>query len=193
MRLAKTKFDKEITYCNDEYVAVRLMTDVDKENEISIGGIILPGTHQENGRLFQAQILKVGKVAHEKYGIEEGDYVFIDFLATYGHSYPIATLKYDSVIYKTNVDATEFYPLKDMCFVEATKTEDVTNLNGIYVPNYSERLMTGKIIKKNFDDDSINIGDTIILTKGSDNVKIGNRSIKIYKKDMIVAVVKDDE
>lgn len=80
-----------------------------------------------------------------------------------------------------------------MCFVEATKTEDVTNLNGIYVPNYSERLMTGKIIKKNFDDDSINVGDTIILTKGADNVKIGNRSIKIYKKDMIVAVVKDDE
>ena len=103
-----TKFDKKCKCCPD-FVAVRILDNCD---ELKVGSIYLPSTSKLNERLARCIVEDVGTNAAEKYGICVGDYVYIDRLSTFAHTAPVALLKYENVIMKTNKDATEFYPAR---------------------------------------------------------------------------------
>lgn len=113
----------------------------------------------------------IGKNASEKTGVKAGDYVMIDRLATFAWTAPSAALKYDSVICKTDSSKTEFFPLEGNLFVEPEQKDDVSNVNGVYVANYTKRLNTGIITKIGFqksDEWPFGVGDRVMLVKGGD-------------------------
>lgn len=184
-------FDKKLI-CGPEYVAVRI---IDNCEELKIGSIWLPQTAESNSRLAFAKIENVGSKATEEYGLQVGDYVMIDRLSTFAHTAPVAALKYNNIICKTNENATEFWPLKNMVFVEPIKKDSMSKINNIYVPSsYDDKLNVGIIVKMNCCKDldlPFNVGDKVLLSSGADNIKLGDKTIRIYKYDMIVATIKD--
>lgn len=184
------QFDKKCKCC-PEFVCVRILDNCD---DLKVGSIYLPSTSQANSRLAHCIIEDVGSEAHEKYGLNVGDYVMIDRLSTYVHTAPIALLKFNNVILKTNKDKSEFWPLKNMIFVEPDKHEAETNLGGIVVPNYAERLNTGTVTKMNCDAElnlGIEVGDKVLVTKGADVVQLGTTTLNIFKHDMIICKILD--
>lgn len=182
------EFNKKLT-CGPKFVAVRILENCE---DLKIGNIYVSSNYSANGRLARAIVESVGTEAAEKYGISVGQYVMIDRLATFAHTAPVAALEYNSVICITNADGSEFWPLKDMIFVEENETGSVTNVGGIYVNDYAERLRTGTITKMNCSEElPFNVNDKVLLTKGADNVSIGNKTLRIYKKDMIIAKIED--
>lgn len=184
------KFDKKLK-CGNDFVAV---TVIDTSDELKIGNIYVADSIGANSRMAFCKVDDVGAHAKEILGIEIGDYVMIDRLATFAWTAPSAALKYDSVICKTNEDRSEFFPLKDVVFVDPTEKSDTTSINGILVTNYDKRLNTGTITKMGFETSEaypFNVGDKVMLVKGGDQVNIGSTSIYIYKKDMLVCTVED--
>ena len=184
------EFNKKLT-CGNDFVAVEVLN---VQNEIKQGSIWLPADTGSNSRLAFCRVDNIGKNAHEITGIEPGDYVMIDRLATFAWTAPAAALKYDSVICKTNSTKTDFWPLKDSMFVAPDKKNDVTDVNGIAVLNYEHRLNTGVIVKTAFektDDYPFEPGQRVMLVKGGDHIQIGEASFHIFKKDMIVCVIED--
>lgn len=184
------EFDKKLT-CGPEFVAVRILENCE---ELKIGSIWLPQSAEANSRLAFAIIENVGSKAAEEYNIKVGDYVMFDRLSTFAHTAPVAVMRYNNVICLTNKDRSEFFPLKNMLFVEMDEKEDITKVNNIYVKGYADKLHTGTILKMNCEE-SLNLpfaeGDKIMLTKGADVVTIGEHTIRIYKHDMIVAKIED--
>lgn len=184
------EFDKKCV-CGPEFVCVRILDNCDN---LKVGTLVLPSSIEANGRLAHCIIEDVGAIAAEKHGIKVGDYVMIDRLSTFAHTQPVALLKYDSVIMKTNVDRSEFYPLRNMLFVEPDEKSSIIKVDGIYVPSSADRLNLGTIVKMNCDAE-LNLpfkeNDVVVLTKGADVVSVDNKTIRIYKHDMIVCVVKD--
>ena len=186
------KFDKKLT-CGKDYVAV---TVLDVQNESKVGNIYLPDTFMANGRLAHCKVDNVGSGAKERLGIEVGDYVMVDRLATFAWTAPSAALKYDSVICKTNGSRTEYFPLKDTMFVEPDEKSDKTEVNGVLVVNYEKRLRLGTITKTAFDKSDeypFGIGDKVMLVNGGDLLDAGDVKIHIYKKDMVVCTVEDKQ
>jgi co-chaperonin GroES (HSP10) len=186
------KFDKKLK-CGNDFVAV---TVIDTLDELKIGNIYISDSIAANNRLAFCKVDDVGVNAKDILGIEIGDYVMIDRLATFAWTAPSAALKYDSVICKTNADRTEFWPLKDVLFVEPDTKNDTTNVNGVFVTNYDKRLNTGTIVKMGFetnDEYPFNIGDKVMLVKGGDEVNLGKTKLFIYKKDMIVCTITEKE
>ena len=184
------EFDKKLK-CGSDFVAVRVISN---DEEMSIGGIYLPDTFQANGRLAFCQVEDIGKTAAEKTGVEVGDYVMIDRLATFAWTAPSAALKYDSIICKTNEDRSDYFPLEGSLFVEPDAKEDVTDVNGIYVANYIKRLNTGIVTKVGFeksDEYPFGVGDKVMLVKGGDQIQLGDKVVHIFKKDMIVCTIED--
>lgn len=184
------KFDKKLT-CGNDFVAIEV---IDTQDEIVAGGIYLPNGYMSNGRLAHGKVEDVGVGAKERLGIEVGDYVMVDRLATFAWTTPSAALKYDSIICKTNAKKTDFFPLKDMLFVEPDQKSDVTDVGGIAVVNYDKRLNLGTITKVGFEKSAaypFGIGDKVMLVKGGDVIDVNDRHIYIYKKDMIVCTVED--
>lgn len=184
-------FDKKLI-CGPEYVAVRI---IDNCEELKAGNIWLPQSVGNNSRLAFAKIENVGSKAVEEYGLKAGDYVLIDRLSTFAHTAPVAALKYNNVICKTNEDTTDFWPLKNMVFVEPIKKDSMSKINNIYVPSsYDDKLNIGIITKMNCEKDlnlPFNVEDKVLLSSGADDVKLGDKNIRIYKYDMIVATIKD--
>lgn len=184
------QFDKKLV-CGNDFVAVRVIENCEN---LKVGNIYLPSTSKANERLAHCQITDIGKHAAEIHGLKTGDYVLIDRLATFAWTAPTAALKYDSVICKTNAENTEHFPLKDTLFVEPDKKDDVTNVNGIYMAKYADRLNLGTVIKTGFEKSSeypFEPGDRVMLVKGGDVVQLDSKVINIYKKDMIVCTVED--
>lgn len=184
------QFDKKLK-CGNDFVAVRV---IDVQNEVKVGNVYLPDTYAENGRLAHCRVEDVGATAKEKLGIEIGDYVMIDRLATFAWTAPSAALKYDSVICKTNEDKTEFFPLKDTLFVEPDQKDNMTEVNGLIIANYDKRLNLGTVTKVGFeksDEYPFAPGDKVMLVKGGDLLDTGDVKIHIFKKDMIVCTVED--
>ena len=185
------QFDKKLK-CGNVFVAVRVL---DVQNETKIGNVYLPDTYASNGRLAHCKVEDVGSGAKEKLGIEVGDYVMIDRLATFAWTAPVAALKYDSVICKTDEGKTDFFPLKDMLFVEPDKKDSMTEVGGLLVANYDKRLNLGTVTKTNFektDEYPFEAGDKVMLVKGGDLLDTGDVKIHIFKKDMIVCTVEDN-
>jgi len=118
----------------------------------------------------------------------------IDRLATFSHTAPVALLKYENVIVKTNSDRSEFWPLKNMVFVEPDEKDHISKVGNIYVPGYQDKLNIGTITKANIDDEvnfPFSVGNKVIVTKGADVVELGMTKLYIYKHDMIVCSVED--
>ncbi len=184
------QFDKKLK-CGNDFVAVRV---IDVQNELKVGNLYLPESVGSNSRLAFCQVEDVGAYAKDYLGIDVGDYVMIDRLATFAWTAPIAALKYDSVICKTNESKSDFFPLKDMMFVVPDKKEDATNVNGVLVVNYEKRLNLGTIDKIGFEPTSeypFKVGDRVMLVKGGDLIDIDGKRIHVYKKDMIVCTVEE--
>lgn len=182
------EFDKKCK-CGNDFVCVRI---IDNCNVLKIGDIWLTDTAGENGRLAHVIVEDIGKNAADKLGISIGDYAMIDRLSTFAHTAPVALLKYDSVIMKTNKDKSDFYPLKNTVFVQPCEKDPVSNVGGIYVPNYEDRLNVGTIEKMQLDDPGpFAVGDKVLLVKGGDEVKLGDKTIYIYKPDMLICTIED--
>lgn len=184
------EFDKKLK-CGNDFVAVKVISN---DEELSIGGIYLPDSFQANGRLAFCLVEDIGKNASEKTGVKIGDYVMIDRLATFAWTAPSAALKYDNIICKTNADRSEYFPLEGSLFVEPDQKDDVTNVNGIYVANYTKRLNTGVITKIGFEkceEWPFGVGDKVMLVKGGDQIQLGDKTVHIFKKDMIVCTIED--
>ena len=184
-------FDKKLV-CGPEFVAVRI---IDNCEDLKVGNIWLPQSAESNGRLARAVVENVGTKAAEEYGLAVGDFVMIDRLSTFAHTAPVAALKYNNVICKTNNDGSEYFPLKNMLFVEPERKDDMAKVNSIYVPgSYDGKLNLGTITKMNCDEElklPFKVGDKVMLTKGADVVQINQTKLYIYKHDMIVATVED--
>ena len=185
------EFDKKLD-CGPEFVAVRI---INNSEDLKVGSIWLPQTAEANNRLAHAVIENVGNKAKEEYGLEVGDYVLIDRLSTFAHTSPVAALRYNNVICKTNKTCTEYFPLRNMLFVEPEQKDDIAKIDNIYVPgSYDDRLHLGKVIKMNCDAElklPFKEGDKVMLTKGADVVQFNQVKLFIYKHDMIVATIKD--
>lgn len=184
------KFDKKVK-CGPEFVALRIIENCD---ELNVGGIWLPDMVDNNDRLAFCKIEDVGEKSALEYGISVGDYVMIDRLSTFAHTAPVCVCRYNNVICLTDENQSVFKPLKNMIFIEPDEKNGITNVNGIYVSNYEDKLNTGTIIDMNCDD-TLNIpfkvGDRVILTKGSDVVQVGDKTLYIYKPDMLVCTIED--
>lgn len=184
------EFNKKLT-CGNDYVAVEV---IDVLNQMKVGNVYLPDSYGANERLAHCKVTDVGERAKEKLGIEAGDYVMIDRLATFAWTAPSAALKYDSVICKTNADKSDFFPLKDTLFVEPDSKDDRTEINGVIVLNYDKRLNLGTVTKVGFDKCDaypFGVGDKVMLVKGGDVVDFSNNTVHIFKKDMIVCTVEE--
>ena len=185
------QFDKKCK-CGPEFVCVRILENCD---ELKVGNIYLPSSSQANSRMAHCIIVDVGYKAAEEYGLNVGDYVLIDRLATFAHTFPVAVLKYNSVIVKTNKDKTDFWPLRNMVFVEPEAKPAVSKLGNVYVPSqYDQKLKIGKILKANIDDSlkvPFKVGDNVMLAKGGDFVELGTIQLYIYKHDMLVCAIED--
>jgi hypothetical protein len=180
------EFDKKLI-CGPEFVAVRIIENCE---DLKIGNIWLPQTASSNERLAFAVVENVGSKAAEEYGLKEGDYVMFDRLSTFAHTAPVAAMKYNNVICLTNKEQSDYFPLKNMLFVEPDEKDDITKVNNIYVMGYADKLNVGTITKMNCVDElPFTNGDKVMLTKGADCVQFGEKKIYIYKHDMIVAKI----
>lgn len=181
--------------CATDIVCVRILDNAD---DMNIDGVYVPKSFGFNERLAFAKIESLGPKAKSEYGLEVGDYVMIDRLATFGHTQPIAMLTYNNVICKTDANSSDYFPVKDMIFVKADpKTEE--KINDIYVVHNEEKIKFGTIVKTNFSEKSdyekqeFTIGSRIILTKCDDVVYVGEDKLFIYKKENIICKVLEDE
>lgn len=185
-----TEFNKKCI-CGPKFVCVRILENCD---QLKVGSIYLPSVAEANARLAHCIIEDVGYEAAEKYGLSVGDYVMIDRLSTFSHTAPIALLEFNNVIMKTNSDKSEFWPLRNMAFVEPEQKHGIENIKGIYVTNYADKLNIGKITKINCDAD-LNLpfaeGDNVLVTKGADVISLGMLTIHIYKHDMLIAKIEE--
>jgi hypothetical protein len=71
-----------------------------------------------------------------------------------------------------------------------------TDVGGFLVNNYKKQLNIGEIVAMNIDSDievPFSVGDNVMISKGGDSFQIGTMHIFIYKYDMIVCKVVDEE
>ena len=179
------QFDKKVK-CGPEFVALRIL---DKCDKIEFGGIYLPQTTATNMRLGFYVIEDIGSKASEETGLSVGDYVLADRLSSFAHTEPVCLMKYNNIICLTNKDRSKYMPLRNQVFVEHDKKEDVSNVGGVYVQNYTAKLNTGTIISINADDDAalpFEVGDKVMLVKGGDQIDLGDTTFTIYKPDMLI-------
>jgi co-chaperonin GroES (HSP10) len=186
---ATINFNKKCTPATD-YVVLRV---IDRNDNMSLGGILLARSNFSNERLGFYQVEDVGENAHEQYGLEKGDYVVADRLAQCYPTEPICVMKYVNVIARTNKDNSQFSPLKNMVFVK-DEQNTVQNVGGVLVDNYNKSLRIGEVVAMNLSDDikvPFKKGDKVMLSKGGDSFQVGTEHVYIYKHDMIVAKVEE--
>jgi len=184
------EFDKKCV-CGPEFVCVRL---IDNGENLKVGDIYLPQNSEVNERLAFGKIEDVGAKAAEEYGLAVGDYVMFDRLSTFSHTAPICLMKYNNVICKASADKKEYFPVRNMLFVEPEKKDDVQKVNGVYIPGAVDVLNVGTITKMACDEDKklpFKVGDKVMLTKGADLMQCGETMLHIYKHDMVICTVED--
>ena len=181
------KFDEKVQ-CGPEFVALRLLDNCD---DLKVGNIWLPQTAGANERLARCVIEDCGSKAAEEYGIKAGDYVMIDRLSTFAHTAPVCLVKYNNVICLTDENGESFKPLKGMLFVEPDQKDSVTNVGGVYVQDYDEKLNTGTVTASAVDDAGypFAVGDKVLVVKGGDQMVVGDKTVHIYKKDMLICKI----
>ena len=80
-----------------------------------------------------------------------------------------------------------------MLFVEPDEKDRVTNVGGVYVQDYDEKLNLGTVTASAVDDPGYPFkpGDHVMLTKGADVVESHGKTMYIYKKDMVVCKIQE--
>lgn len=171
---------------NNDYVVIRI---IDNAELLKSGNIILAESSFENEKLAFGVIEAVGKNAAKEYKLQSGQYCLFDRLATFYHTAPICVVKYNNVIVLTNKDRTEYYPVGGTIFVEEKK-ETVEEKKGVFIVASSEdQLHIGVITQMNLhedDDFPFAVGDKVMLTKGADHVKLGTRTVFVYKPESVI-------
>lgn len=188
---AKIQFDRKCLPAPD-YVVLKVLSQCDK---MELDGIEIPDQAFSNDKLGRYVVEAVGSNAEKEYGLAVGDYVVADRLAAVYPSEPICIMKYINVIAKANWNFTKFFPLKNMVFVVPDK-KSVSDVGGILVQNYAKDINTGRIVAINLEeglDMPYDVGDTVLLSRGADNVQIGGQDFRIYKHDMLVCKIFDDK
>lgn len=181
-----TIFFDEKCIPNNDYVVIRI---IDNAKLLKAGNIILAETAFENEKLAFGRIEAVGKNAAKEYLLEPGQYCLFDRLATFYHTAPVCVVKYNNVIVLTNEDRTHYSPVGGTIFIEEN-IETVKEKKGVFVANTEEnQFHTGTITQMNLrecDDFPFNIGDKVMLTKGADHVKLGTKTVFVYKPESVL-------
>lgn len=79
-----------------------------------------------------------------------------------------------------------------MLFVERDDNEEVAKVGNIYMMNPDEKLNVGTVTKVNFEASEefpFVPGDKVMMSKGADEVQVGDKKIYIYKREMIVCKI----
>lgn len=142
------EFNKKCTPAS-EYVVLRV---IERNDIVQMGHILIAESEFANEKLAFGQIVDIGKKASEEYALQKGDYVIYDRLATAHQTAPIAVTKYVNIIAKTDATNTEFFPLRNMVFVQ-DDTETVQMVGKVLVDNYNKKLRLGKVVAMNIDTD----------------------------------------
>lgn len=178
---------------NHDYVVVRI---IDNAEQLKFGGLILSDNAFANEKLAFGKIEAVGKNAAKEYGLEAGQYCLFDRLSTFYHTAPVCIVHYNNIIVLTNSDKSEYFPVKGTMFVDETK-ENVKEKNGILLRGGADESMhTGKIVQLNLHEEQdfpFKLGDTIMLVKGGDFVKINGKTIYIYKPDSVIVKINEND
>jgi len=183
--MTTTFFDEHCTP-NHDYVVIRI---IDNAQLLKAGNIILAETAFENEKLAFGKIEAVGKNAVKEYLLEPGQYCLFDRLATFYHTAPVCVVKYNNVIVLTNENRSEYTPVGGTLFVEEDKTA-YEEKKGVFVTATGEDQMhVGRITQMNLHEDEdfpFVIGDKVMLTKGADHVKLGTRTVFVYKPESVI-------
>ena len=185
------EFDKRVE-CGPEFVALRVIENCD---QLKVGGIWMLDSQDANGRLAHCRVENCGAVAAREYGLKAGDYVMIDRLSTFAHTAPVCLTRYNNVICFTDEKRSVFAPLRGMVFVEPDQREEISNVGGVFVKDYDEKLNLGTVTDLNVEDEGypFKVGDRVMVTKGADVVEIGGRTLFIYKKDMLICKIIEEK
>ena len=174
---------------NNDYVVIRI---IDNAQHLKSGKILLAESSYENEKLAFGIIEAVGKNAEKEYKLKVGQYCLFDRLSTFYHTAPICIVKYNNVIVLTNSDRSEYYPVGGTIFVEEIRNK-YEQKKGVFISNVSdEQLHVGIITKMNLNDNDdfpFSIDDKVMLTKGADNVKIGTKTIFVYKPESVIVKI----
>ena len=181
-----TIFFDEKCIPNNDYVVIRI---VDNAQLLKAGNILLAESAFENEKLAFGKIEAVGKNAAKEYKLEPGQYCLFDRLATFYHTAPVCVVKYNNVIVLTNETRSEYWPVGGTLFVEEQK-DSVVEKKGVFVANTEEnQFHVGVITQMNLhedDDFPFAVGDKVMLMKGADHVKLGTRTVFVYKPESIL-------
>lgn len=170
-----------------KYVCLRTIDIADDIKTKS--GMFGISRYGDNGRLGKYEVISVGSIAKEKYGLEPHMIVLADRLAAKGWrgEYPI--IEYNSIIFSISQCGTRV-PMKGQYLVKSLEKNDYeVNVNGLYVPS-KETVPLGKVIAVN-EAGSVAPGDLVVLTKGADQILSGDGTYLIYKNEMTVARYED--
>ena len=178
---------------NNDYVVIRI---IDNAQLLKAGNVILAESSFENEKLAFGRIEAVGKNAAKEYLLKPGQYCLFDRLATFYHTAPICVVKYNNVIVLTNENRTEYYPVGGTLFVEESK-DSVEQKDGVFIATTEEnQFHAGKITQMNLregiDDFPFGVGDKVMLTKGADRVKLGTRTVFVYKPESVLVKLIDE-
>lgn len=187
-----TIFFDEKCIPNNDYVVIRI---IDNAELLKAGNIILAETAFENEKLAFGKIEAVGKNAAAEYKLEPGQYCLFDRLATFYHTAPICVVKYNNVIVLTDKDRSRYWPVGGTLFVEEN-IDTVEKKKGVFITNTEEtQFHTGTIVDMNLrdgvDDFPFSIGDKVMLTKGADHVKLGAKTVFVYKPESVLVKINE--
>ena len=73
-----------------------------ENTKVSSGGFFLSDDTMKNSRAAFCKVEAVGKVAAEKTGVKEGDYVFADLLSSHYHTHPVCVIPWQGLILLTD-------------------------------------------------------------------------------------------
>lgn len=193
-------FDKECEPAND--IVVLKVIDNDTLSSKN-SGFVIGDDQLRNLRVGFYQILKIGKEAKEKTGLDVGAYVFADKLAAFYHTEPIALMRYNALIMESNPEKTKYRALGGRCIVQEVKEE--VGKGSFIIPN-SDELKIG-VIKSitppyTMTEHAIpfKVGDKVLLTKEERDTLHGFKGdsdldpslpIYIYKTEDIICKIND--
>jgi hypothetical protein len=173
-----------------EYVCLKTL---DLGDSGKFKGFLIDNKSRNNDRLGLYEVISVGDVAYQEYGIEPGMKVYADRLACIGwrKQYPI--IKYNSIIY---IDAPDeelaIKPVKGTLIVVDEKTDKYVDYNGFKILE-TNSLKCGLVLAINKEDSEYKVGDKTLLTTGADVINTSKYTIRIYKEDMLIAKVVNEE
>lgn len=201
-------FDREVSPA-DDIVVLRVLTAdtlADSSSRFQLGKDVL-----KDLRVGFYQVLKLGREAQERTGLQPGSYVYADSLASFYHTEPIAMMRWNAIILETNRERTELRALAGRALVQPVK-EDEKKASGLFAIPTSDELRIGvvKSITPPWRKDGegrefqpelpFKVGDKVLLTKEERDTLQGfggsttidpTLPIHVYRTESIVCRIED--